>query len=136
MHIINFLIVLFTAYWLDILIVVAFIGLLAWLIKRGKKDLVKKIVYDLVVKAEATLGSGTGDLKYNMVVAAVYDKLPLIIRLLFTKKEIDKLITEAVDWLKVYLGQGKNLLGYEQETQYKLLLPEAVPSNAELNNIP
>ena len=136
MHIINFLKVFIMAYWLDIVLVVAFVGLIAWLLKRGKKDLVKKIVYDLVVKAEATLGSGTGDIKYNMVVAAVYNKLPFIVRFLFTKKEIDKLITEAVEWLKTYLGQGKNLLGYEQEAQHKLLLPEAVPSNAELNNIP
>ena len=69
MHIINLLKVFFLAYWLDVVIVVAFIGIMALLIKKGKQDVVKKIVYNLVVKAEATLGSGTGDLKYNMVVA-------------------------------------------------------------------
>lgn len=132
MHIINFLVTLFMAYWLDIVIVVAFVGLLVLLYRRGKKDLVKKIILQLVVKAEAALGSKTGELKFN----EVYVQLPLIIRLFYTKQELQDFIKEAVKWLETYLGQGKNLLDYNQEAQYRLLMPEAVPSNAELNNIP
>lgn len=132
MHIINFLVTFFLAYWLDLVIVVAFVGLMVWLIKKGKKDLVYKIILSLVVKAEAALGSKTGELKFN----EVYASLPLIIRIFYTKAELQALITQAVKWLEVYLGQGKNLLTYDQENQLKLLQPEQIPSNAELNNVP
>lgn len=136
MHIIEAIKALVLLYWLDAVVVVAFIAVMAFLYKRGQKEAVKRIVYDLVVKAEATLGSGTGDLKYNRVVAQVYAALPFVVRLLFTQKDIDRLIAWAVDELKQYLGQGKNLLTYDQEQWLSNLPPEEVPSNAELNNIP
>ena len=132
MHIINFFIILFTVYGLDLLVVVAALAIVIVLIRKGKTDLVKKIMYSLVVKAEAALGSGTGDLKYNMVYAA----LPTIIKLLWTQKEIYNYIIQAVKCLDNYLGQGKNLLTYNQEITIALLPPEEIPSNAELNTIP
>lgn len=136
MHIIELLKVFFGAYWLDVLLILWFIAIAAYLIKKGKADVVKAIVYDLVVRAEATLGSGTGDLKYNMVVSQVYDRLPLMIRWLYTKKDIDNLIQWAVKSLENYLGQGKNLLTYSEELQLKTTAPEEIVSNAQLNNIP
>lgn len=136
MHIIELLKVFFGAYWLDVLLIIWFAAIVAYLIKKGKADVVKAIVYDLVVRAEATLGSGTGDLKYNMVVSQVYDRLPLMIRWLYTKKDIDNLIQWAVKSLENYLGQGKNLLTYSEELQLKTTAPEEIVSNAQLNNIP
>lgn len=105
----------FKTYWLDLLLVVIFICLLAFSYKRGKKKFVKQVVLSLVIQAEKALGSGTGDLKYNLVVTNIYKVLPLILRLLITEKELDKLIQDAVDYLKEYLQRDKNLLGYEDE---------------------
>lgn len=136
MHIIDMVKAAVLLYWLDAVLVLAFLVFLALLYKQGRKKLVKRLVYDMVVKAEATLGSGTGDLKYNRVVSHVYAAMPALARLLFTQKDIDRLIGWAVDELKQYLGQGKNLLTYEQERWVDELPPEEVPSNAELNNIP
>lgn len=102
-------------YWLDMLIVLVFVGILLYLYKLGKRDMVKKIVLSLVVQAEKALGTGTGELKYAMVVERVYAVLPAILRFLITKKELDKLIEEAVQYMKKYLSEGRNLLGYEDE---------------------
>jgi len=97
-----------------IVVVIAIIGLLV-LYKLGKKDTVKKIVLALVVQAEKTLGSGTGELKYAMVIDAMYNKLPFILRLLFTKKEMDTFIEEAVSKMKDILSKGVTLTGYDDE---------------------
>lgn len=102
-------------YWSSILIVLLIIVGLLYLYKRGKKETVRRIVLSLVVQAEKTLGSGTGELKYAMVVERVYAILPTILRFLITKKELDKLIEEAVQYMKKYLSEGRNLLGYEDE---------------------
>lgn len=97
-----------------IVVVAAIIGLLV-LYKLGKKDTVKKIILTLVVQAEKTLGSGTGELKYAMVVDALYNKLPVILRFLFTKKELDTFIEEAVSKMKDILSKGVTLTGYDDE---------------------
>ena len=97
-----------------IVVIIAIIGLLV-LYKLGKKDTVKKIVLALVVQAEKTLGSGTGELKYAMVIDAIYNKLPSILRFLFTKKEIDMFIEEAVIKMKEVLSKGVTLTGYDDE---------------------
>ncbi|MBU5439317.1 hypothetical protein KQI42_14935 [Tissierella sp. MSJ-40] len=90
------------------------IGLL-FIYKRGKKEFVRQVVLSLVVQAEKALGSGTGELKYMMVVENVYKILPPILKLLISKKELDTLIEDGVVYLKEYLKQGKDLLGYEDE---------------------
>ena len=97
-----------------IVVVIAIIGLIV-LYKLGKKDTVKKIVLALVVQAEKTLGSGTGELKYAMVIDAIYNKLPFILRFLFTKKELDTFIEEAVSKMKELLSKGVTLTGYDDE---------------------
>lgn len=97
-----------------IVVVIAIIGLLVFY-KLGKKDTVKKIVLALVVQAEKTLGSGTGELKYAMVIDAIYNKLPFILRFLFNKKELDAFIEESVSKMKELLSKGVTLTGYDDE---------------------
>ncbi|MTI69632.1 MAG: hypothetical protein FH751_05175 [Firmicutes bacterium] len=99
----------------QILISLIVIGILLFLYKRGKKEIVKKIILSLVVQAEKTLGSKTGDLKYAYVIQKVYEILPFYMRILYTKKEISNMIEQAVNHLKEYLNSKKDLLGYIEE---------------------
>lgn len=99
----------------SILVVLAFIIGLLFLYKRGKKEFVRQAVLSLVVQAEKALGSGTGELKYAMVVENVYKMLPGILTMLISKKELDNIIEDAVEYLKEYLGEDKDLLGYGDE---------------------
>lgn len=130
MTILTLLVTWLKLYWLDVAIVVLFLGFLAYLLKKGKVDLVKRIVYYLVVRAEQQLGSKTGPLKYAMVIAAVYDKLPVLLRLVFTKAEIDKFIDGAVQDLKKLLEAGDvNLLTYSEELGQELYLVDGLDHN-------
>ena len=116
MNILIFLQALLLTYWSDALLVIVAVVVLAVLYKRGKKDLVKEIIYTLVVKAEKELGSATGSAKYSQVITTLYLKLPFILRLFFTKVELNKYIEDAVSWLKIKLEDPKvTLLSYDQE---------------------
>lgn len=99
----------------SIMVVLVFIIGLLFLYKRGKKEFVRQAVLSLVVQAEKALGSGTGELKYAMVVEGIYKMLPGILTLLISKKELDTIIEDSVQRLKDYLSEGKDLLGYEDE---------------------
>ena len=94
----------------NILIIATTFFSLVYLYRIGKRDTVKKIILSLVIQAEKALG--TGELKYTMVVERAYNVLPTLIRFLITKKELDNLIEEAVQYMKKQLSDGNNLLGY------------------------
>ncbi|WMM24031.1 hypothetical protein RBU61_14015 [Tissierella sp. MB52-C2] len=99
----------------SILVVLLFVIGLLFFYKRGKKEFVRQVVLSLVVQAEKSLGSKTGDLKYMMVVEGIYKILPPILRILITKKELDNIIEDSVQVLKEYLSSETTLLGYEDE---------------------
>lgn len=101
--------------YLSIIVTIIFVVSLLLLYKNNKKDIVKQILLSLVVQAEKALGSGTGELKYAWVVDNFYDKIPGIIKLLFTKKEIDTMIEDGVQRLKDILASGVNLNSYDDE---------------------
>lgn len=105
----------------SIAVVVIVLVALFTLLKLGYTDTVREIVLSLVVQAEKSLGSGTGELKYAFVIDRLYDKLPTIIRLLYSKKEIDNMIEEAVIKLKGLLDGGVSLSGYDDEMYFKTL---------------
>lgn len=92
---------------------IMFIGLtiiiLAIAYKKGKKDEVKKIIYSLVVQAEKALGSGTGDLKYATVINTFYLKIPYMFRIMFSKKDLDMYIEEALVILKLALVNEESM---------------------------
>lgn len=106
----------------SILVVLFFIIGLLFLYKRGKKEFVRQVVLSLVVQAEKALGSGTGELKYAMVVENLYNVLPKILTTLFSMKEIDNLIETGVQYMKNYLSKGKDLLSYDIENNRDALV--------------
>jgi len=117
MHIYN----LIVQYWADIAIVACFIVVMAVLVKRGKKDLVKRIIYAVVVEAEKVLGSKTGAEKKAYVIAAIYQRLPFLLKLVFTQKDVEGFVEDGVYILKTALSSGEvNLLGYTEEQLLKI----------------
>ena len=132
MNILIFLYTLLAAYWSDVLLVVVVAGVLSVLYKRGKKALVKDIIYSLVVKAEKELGSTTGSAKYSQVISCLYEKLPLILRLFYSKTELNKYIEDSVTWLKAKLKNPNiTLLSYNQEALMNSALSTSIESVAE-----
>ncbi|MCO5387780.1 MAG: hypothetical protein NHB14_20655 [Desulfosporosinus sp.] len=116
MIMLNILLAWLKVYWLDVAVVSVACAIVIVLLRRGKAGTAKQIILFMVVKAEKALGSGTGPLKYATVIAAIYDRLPVLMRLLFTKKELGEFLEEAVVKLKSILQDPEiNLMTYEQE---------------------
>lgn len=89
----------------SILVVLAvIIGLIA-LVKRNEVDKAKEMLLFMVLKAEALFGGGTGDIKYSFVQDILYDKLPAIVQVFFTAKQIDKMVENAVEEMKILLSR-------------------------------
>jgi hypothetical protein len=94
---------LLLTYGMDLFLAICFMGVIYALYRKGRYDLVSKIIYNLVVEAESIFGDKTGSLKYLYCIEKFYDKLPITIRLIFTKNEIDSMIEQSVAKLKAFL---------------------------------
>lgn len=93
--------------WANIVLVLVVVVSSLILIKRGYGYYVNEMLFYLVTKAEGEFGSGTGELKYAAVATWLYEKLPTLAKLLFTPRQIDRLIELAVDRMKKYLAENK-----------------------------
>lgn len=102
-------------HWLDILFVVLFIAGLMTMWVRGYKKEVRSVILDLVAKAEAELGSGTGRIKYIRVTRWIYARVPWIVKAFISDEELDDLIEAAVTELKNYVRGNKTALLSQNE---------------------
>ena len=105
MNIIYFLL----ANWDSVLVVLAFIVLCVVLVKRGETKILKNILFNLVTQAEREFGSGTGALKYAAVSDWIYQRLPAVLKLLFTEKDIDTMIEAALTEAKQKWDTNKDM---------------------------
>lgn len=120
MAILNFLF----ANWDSILVVVGFIVVVVVLIKRGETKILKNILFKLVTQAEKEFGSGTGALKYAAVSDWLYQRMPAILKFLFTEKDIDNMI-------ETVLAEAKKQWGANENVQLYLLGDTPSPKIAE-----
>lgn len=112
----NGFLVFLKLHWLDLIVVFLFVGVLAFLWKRGKKQLVMDIIRELVCRAEQIYGSGTAPIKLANVWANIYIKLPFVVRIFFTQQQLQGYIEESVDWLRKKLAINSNYLSsYSEE---------------------
>lgn len=108
MNIIQFL----AANWDSVLVVLAFLVLVVVLIKRGETKVLKKILFNLVTQAEKQFGSGTGELKFAAVADWIYQRIPAVLKLLFTEKDIATMIEAVLEEAKKAWGTNENLKEY------------------------
>ena len=116
------------SYWDSVLVVILFIVICVVLIRKGATSYVKQMLFYLVTQAEAEFGSGTGDLKYAAVTTWLYERIPVIVKLFFTAKQIDALIEAAVEQMKEYLKKNTSAQAFVITTnEVKNVVPIAVP---------
>lgn len=116
----------FVNYWDSILIVIGFIILVLVLIKRGEMVILKQILFNLVTKAEQMYGDGTGKLKYAAVADWLYQRIPVVLKFLFTAKDIENMIESVLDAAKVAWGSNEKLLaaGTTTDAATTIVVPE------------
>lgn len=108
--------------WDSVLVVVVFLALVVVLIKRGETKILKQILFNLVTQAEKQFGSGTGSLKYAAVADWIYQRIPAVLKLLFTSSDIEKMIEAALEEAKKAWGANENLKGYIDTPSVESLL--------------
>ena len=108
--------------WDSVLVIVAFLAVVVVLIKRGETKILKQILFNLVTQAEKQFGSGTGSLKYAAVADWIYQRIPAVLKLLFTSSDIEKMIDAALEEAKKAWGANENLKGYIDTTSVGSLL--------------
>lgn len=108
--------------WDSALVVVAFLAVVVVLIKRGETKILKQILFNLVTQAEKQFGSGTGSLKYAAVADWIYQRIPAVLKLLFTSSDIEKMIEAALEEAKKAWGANENLKGYIDTPSVESLL--------------
>ena len=108
--------------WDSVLVVVAFLALVVVLIRRGETKILKQILFNLVTQAEKQFGSGTGSLKYAAVADWIYQRIPAVLKLLFTSSDIEKMIEAALEEAKKAWGANENLKGYIETPSAESLL--------------
>lgn len=108
--------------WDSVLVIVAFLALVVVLIKRGETKILKQILFNLVTQAEKQFGSGTGSLKYAAVADWIYQRIPVVLKLLFTSSDIEKMIEAALEEAKKAWGANENLKGYIDTPSVESLL--------------
>ena len=108
MNILEFLL----ANWDSVLVVLAFLVLIVVLIRRGETKVLKNILFSLVTQAEKQFGGGTGSLKFAAVSDWIYQRIPAVLKLLFTAKDIEKMIESVLEEAKQAWGANENLKDY------------------------
>lgn len=80
------------------------IAILVTLWAIGKRDIVKAVLLQFVIDAEAKYGSGTGAIKHDTVVGWIKAKFPTLF-LFISDKTLDKWINDVVQYVKSELGE-------------------------------
>ena len=123
------------ANWDSVLVVLVFLGLIVVLVKRGETAVLKKILFGLVTQAEKEFGGGTGKLKLATVSDWIYQRIPAVLKLLFSQKDIESLIESALEEAKKAWGNNEKIAAYIEPPAVVIsLTPEEADEIAEKLN--
>ena len=86
--------------WEFILLAIVVTAALIYIIFRGEKSVVLKMLYSMVTEAEKEYGGGTGELKLAAVIERLYTKLPPFLKLVVSANTLQS-------WVEIVLAQAK-----------------------------
>ncbi len=104
-------------YWDSVVLVVVVIGFILYLIKTGQTKILKKIAIRLVTEAEGEMGGGTGVFKQAAVIEWLYDKIPTVLKVFFTQKDLEKLVDTVLEEVKKKWESNGNIQEYIESKQ-------------------
>ena len=82
-----------------VLMIAAVLGVVV-IYKRGETKILKDILFRLVTRAETEFVGCTGELKRAAVIDWLYARMPAPLRVLITRREIDRLINDVLAYAK------------------------------------
>lgn len=90
----------------EVIVIVAILviaAILYFAVKGKYRKVAKRILLSLVVAAEEKFGGGTGEVKFAYVADKLHERMPVVVQLIFTEKDVANMIEEAVDKMKQLL---------------------------------
>ena len=114
------------ANWDSVLVVLTFLVFAVVLIKHGQTKILKKILFNLVTQAEKQFGGGTGSMKFAAVADWIYQRIPAVMKLLFTEQDIADMIEAVLEEAKKAWGTNENIKGYIETPTVENLLAAGV----------
>ena len=96
MKIIEFLI----ENWSDVTLVISVLFIIIYSSFTNKTEYLKAELFSLVTEAEKLYGGKTGQIKLMYVVRKIYSKLPVILKLLLSEKQLEKIIESVLSKAK------------------------------------
>ena len=100
--------------WDSVLVVLAFLALIVVLIKRGETKVLNKVLFGLVTQ---------GKLKLAAVSDWIYQRIPAVLKLLFSEKDIERMIETALEEAKKAWGNNENIAAYIEPEAEVVILP-------------
>ncbi|MDD3040521.1 hypothetical protein [Bacteroides sp.] len=98
--------------WDSVVLIALVFVIIIYLIKTGQTKILKQIAVKLVTDAEGECGSGTGVIKLSEVVGKLYEKLPSVIRILFTEKQLVQITEKVLEEAKKKWETNENVSTY------------------------
>lgn len=83
-----------------LVVVLAVVAILYFVAKGKYRKIAKQILLSLVVAAEKQFGGGTGEIKFSYVAEKLHEKMPFVVQILFTEKDVANMIEDSVDEMK------------------------------------
>ena len=109
--------------WDSVLVVLAFLALIVVLIRRGETAVLKKILFSLVTQAEKEYGDGTGRLKLAAVSDWIYQRMPAVLKLLFSQRDIENMIESVLEEAKKAWETNGNIAAYIAPDDFFCMIP-------------
>ena len=94
----------------NIIVIFVVISTCIMAIKKGEVNVLKEILFAIITEAENEYGAKTGELKFSVVANELYEIIPALIRPLFTAKDIENLIENALADCREKWAENDNLL--------------------------
>lgn len=108
MNLINFIM----NNWDSMLIIVGMLVIIILGIKRGETTILRQILFSLVTKAEQEFGSNVGVLKFAAVADMIYQRIPSVLKIFYTSKDIEKMIEDVLKEAKEKWEKNAQLQEY------------------------
>ena len=117
MKIIDFLI----TNWSDVTLVVSVLFIIIYSSFTNRTDYLRAELFSLVTEAEKVYGGKTGQVKLMYVVKKVYSKMPVILKLFLSEKQLEKIIENVLVNAKKSWSEKEDILKEGENTGGKNL---------------
>lgn len=96
--------------WSDIFLVLSVLALVIYSSMTNNLDYLKADLFTLVTEAEKIYGAKTGAIKLMYVVKKIYSKMPTILKVFLSEKQLEKMIEAVLQKVKESWAKNSQII--------------------------